>query len=132
MRSLTPRTIVIASILALAPLAGARAAPPSDAGPIPADSLQGPRVTALVDQAGGIRQDIADALRAREINAMQAHRLDMRAAGIEHEAERVAAVDHGRIPSPRYQQLLRRLDDVGLHLPDYAPSGSSDTSRLVG
>jgi hypothetical protein len=36
----------------------------------------------------------------------------MRADRIDHAAERIAAADHGRIPSARYHQLLRRLDKV--------------------
>ena len=112
MRSFIPRTIAIASLLAVIPLAGAQARSSALDEEATMNNFHGPRISALIDQVDGVHQGIADARQGKEIDAAQARRLDMRTARIGHTAERIAAADHGRIPAARYHQLLRRLDNV--------------------
>jgi hypothetical protein len=118
MRSLTPKTIAIASLLAVIPLAGAYA--DQDPGAPTMNLFQGPRLSALVGQVDSVRQGIALARQGGHIDAVQARMLDARADRVQNAAERVAAADHGRIPSAHYRQLLRRLDNVSLRLQSHA------------
>jgi hypothetical protein len=112
MRSFIPRTIAIASLLAVIPLAGAQARSSALDEEATMNGFDGPRLSALIDQVDGVHQGIADARQGKEINTAQARKLEMRTDRIGHVAERIAAADHGRIPAARYHQLLRRLDNV--------------------
>lgn len=126
MRSLTPKTIAIASLLAFVPLAGAYAE--SDPGAPIMNDFQGPRLSALVNQVDGVRQGIADARQGKAISAKQARMFDARADRVQSAAERVAAADHGRIPAARYHQFMRQLDNVSLRLQDHAGNPVKDDS----
>ena len=115
MRSFSPKTLLIASLLSALPLAGAYA----KSGALdetPPTAVNGPRLTALFDQAQGVRQGISDARQNHEIGAAEAHRLDMRLNAVAGTARRVAAADHGNLPAGRYHQMLRRLDRVDQRL----------------
>jgi hypothetical protein len=117
MRSFTPKTILIASLLSALPLAGAYARSSALDELVQAPtSMQGPRLSAVLNQAQGVEHGIADAREGREITSGQAHALEMRANRVAAMAQRVAAADHGRIPMARYHQLLRRLDNVDQRL----------------
>ncbi len=122
MRSFTSRTSLrtatLTAFLIAIPLAGAYAAGHHKGAldeTAPTD-FTGPRVEGLMDQVQGVSQGIVDARQANNITPAIAQRLEMRAARIGQEAERTAAADHGRIPAPQYQQLLRRLDNVDQRL----------------
>jgi hypothetical protein len=120
------KTVTLAAALIAAPLAGAYAAGHHRGGaldtPDPTD-MTGPRVTGLIDQVQGVDQGITDARQANNISAAEAQQLHMRAARISQAAERVAASDHGRIPSAQYHELLRRLDNVDQRLMNDTGSG---------
>ncbi|CDX45567.1 conserved exported hypothetical protein [Mesorhizobium sp. SOD10] len=120
------KTVTLAAALIAAPLAGAYAAGHHRGGaldtPDPTD-MTGPRVIGLLDQVKGVDQGITDARQANNISASEAQHLHMRAARISQAAERVAASDHGRIPSAQYHELLRRLDNVDQKLMNDTGSG---------
>ncbi len=117
MRSFTPKTTLIASLLSALPLAGAYARSSAlDEVVRPPTSMQGPRLSAVLNQTQGVEHGIADARQGHEITAGQARKLEMRANDVASTARRVAAADHGRIPMARYHQLLRRLDNVDQRL----------------
>lgn len=126
MRSLTPKTIAIASLLAFVPLAGAYAE--SDPGAPNFNDFQGPRLSALVGQVDSVRQGVADARQGNEIDAAQARMLDARVNRVQNAAERIAAGDHGRIPSSNYHQLMRQLDNVNLNLENHTGEPIKDDS----
>jgi hypothetical protein len=129
MRSLTPKTIAIATLLAVVPLAGAYAE--SDPGaPIANNKLEGSRLEALVGQADSVRQGVAVAQQDKEINGTQARMFDARVDGVRRDAERVAAADHGKIPMSRYQELMRRLDNVNAHMQDHTGYPGKDVSSI--
>ena len=117
MRSFTPKTIFIASLLAALPLGAAYARSGAlDELDLTPTSMQGPRLSAVLNQTQGVEHGIADARQGHEITASQARKLEMRANNVASVARRVAAADHGRIPMARYHQLLRRLDSVDQRL----------------
>ncbi|MEI9404900.1 hypothetical protein [Mesorhizobium argentiipisi] len=120
------KTVTLAAALIAAPLAGAYAAGHHRGGaldtPEPTD-MTGPRVSGLIDQVQGVDQGITDARQANNISAAEARQLHMRTAHISQAAERIAASDHGRIPSAQYHELLRRLDNVDQRLMDDTGSG---------
>jgi hypothetical protein len=131
MRSLTPKTIAIASLLAVVPLAGAYAA--SDpAEPIlnNMSKLEGSRLEALVGQADSVRQGVAVAQQDKEIDGAQARMLDARVDGVRRDAERVAAADHGKIPTSRYHEFMRQLDNVNAHMHDHTGYPGKDISSI--
>ncbi|UVK41496.1 hypothetical protein LHFGNBLO_002206 [Mesorhizobium sp. AR10] len=68
--------------------------------------------TAIVDQAQGLDQGIADARQQNTITPAEAQRLHMRAIHITQAAERTAAEDRGTIPAAQSRHLLRRLDNL--------------------
>ncbi|MBN9242608.1 MAG: hypothetical protein J0I98_07430 [Mesorhizobium sp.] len=113
MRSFTPKTILIASLLSALPLAGAyaRSSALDEVDQVPS-SLHGTRLAAVLNQAQGVEHGITDARQGHEITAGQARELEMRADGVANTARHMASADHGRISSARYHQLLRRLDNV--------------------
>jgi len=126
MRSFTPKTILIASLLSALPLAGAYARSSALDEVVPAPtSMHGPRLAAVLNQAEGVEHGIADAREGHEITADQARRLEMRADAVAGMARHVAAADHGRLPMARYHQLLRRLDNVDQRLLLDTGSGSN-------
>ena len=55
---------------------------------------------------------------------------DTRVDRVEHTAERVAAADHGRIPTARYHQLMRQLDNVNVRLQDHTGYPGKDVSSI--
>ncbi|TIO09801.1 hypothetical protein [Mesorhizobium sp.] len=132
MRSFAPKTLRTATLTALliaVPFASAYAAGHhkgalDEATPT---TFYGPREKGLIDQIRGVDKGIADARQANTITAAEAQRLHMRAAHISQAAARTAAADHGRIPAPQYQQLLRRLDNV-----DQTRRADSGTGFLIG
>lgn len=108
---LSPKAILVASLLSALPLAGAGASPgPSD--DVVPPTLHGPRLAAVLGQAQGIGDGIADARRAGRLGAGEARQLEMRAEGAAAMARRVAAEHHGRLPEARYRQILKRLDRI--------------------
>lgn len=115
MRSFTPKTIFIASLLATLPLGAAYASSGGGDYPDPA-TLQGSRLSAVLNQAEGVRDAITDAHRGREIGASEARMLESRTGGVIRTAERVAAENHGRMPATSYKQVLRRLDNIDQRL----------------
>ncbi|MBZ9796186.1 hypothetical protein [Mesorhizobium sp. ES1-4] len=113
------KTATLAAVLIAAPLAGAYAAGHHKGGAMDATDptdMTGPRVEALVEQVQGVHQGIVDARDANTITPAAAERLEMRTARISQAAETIATSDHGRIPSARYHELLRRLDNVDQRL----------------
>lgn len=86
-------------------------------------AFYGPREKGLIDQIQGIDNGIADARQEKTITPAEAQRLHMQAAHISQTAERTAAANHGRIPTPQYGQLLRQLDDVDQRLMSDSGSG---------
>ncbi|WP_027166737.1 hypothetical protein [Mesorhizobium sp. WSM3224] len=119
------KTATLAAALIAAPLAGAYAAGHHKGlldATAPTD-FTGPRVTSLVEQVQGVDQGISDAREANNISASEARQLHMRAAHISQAAQHVAASDHGRIPSPQYHDLLRRLDNIDQKLMNDTGSG---------
>ncbi|TRC72441.1 hypothetical protein FJV83_32220 [Mesorhizobium sp. WSM4307] len=119
MRTSTPlKTATLATVLIVAPLAGAYAAGHHKGALEATDptDMTGPRVEALIEQAQGIRHGIVDARQANNITPAVAERLEMRTARIRQAAEKIAASDHGRIPAAQYHDLLRRLDNVDQRL----------------
>lgn len=115
MRSFSPKTLLVASLLSALPLAGAYARSGAlDA--TPDTGMHGPRLAALLNQAQGVTHGIADARQGREIGAAEARTLEMRANNVARMAQRVAAENHGKVPAARYHQLLRRLDNVDQRL----------------
>ena len=119
MRSLkTLRTATLTTLLIAIPLAGAYAAGHHKGALDASDptDMTGPRVTGLIDQVQGVDQGITDARQAKTITPTEAEKLHVRAARISQAAERVAASDHGRIPTTQYHDLLLRLDNVDQQL----------------
>jgi hypothetical protein len=120
MRSLnTLRIAILTTLMVAVPLAGAYARHNRGGSALEAPvqtEMIGPRITAVVDQVQGVDLGIADARQANTITATEAKRLHVRAARISQAAERVAASDHGRIPTAQYHDLLRRLDSVDQQL----------------
>lgn len=115
MRSFSPKTLLVASLLSALPLAGAYARSGALDEPAPI-TMHGPRLAALLNQAQGLDHGIADARKGREISTVEARKLEMRANGVARMAQRVAAENHGKVPAARYHQLLRRLDNVDQRL----------------
>ena len=115
MRSFSPRTLFIASLFSALPLAAAYA----NSGALDAAAatdMHGPRLAVLLNQAQGVAHGVADARQGHEIGLAEARRLEARANDVAHTARRVAAENHGRVPTARYHQLLRRLDRVDQRL----------------
>jgi hypothetical protein len=132
MRSFAPRTFRTATLTALliaVPFAGAYAAGHHKGAIDEATPavFYGPREKGLIEQIQGVDSGIADARQAETIAPAEAQKLHMRAAHISQAAERTAAANHGRIPAPQYQQLLRRLDNV-----DQALRIDTGTGFLMG
>lgn len=123
------RTATLTALLIAVPFAGAYAAGHHEGALDEATPtvFYGPREKGLIDQIQGVDKGIADARQAETIAPAEAQKLHMRAAHISQVAERTAAVNHGRIPAPQYQQLLRRLDNV-----DQALRADSGTGFLIG
>ncbi len=117
MRSFTLKTAALAAVLIAAPFAGAYAAAHHNSA-----ALSDPRVIALMNQAEGVDQGIADARQAKTITPAEAQKLHMRAAHISQAAERTAV--HGKIPDEQYYQLLHQLDSLDQTL--RADSGSAE------
>lgn len=123
------RTATLTAILIAVPLAGAYAAGHhkgvlDEATPT---AFYGPREKGLIEQVQGIDKGIADARLEKTITPAEAQRLHARAARISQAAERTAAADHGRIPAPKYQQLLRQADNLDRKL-----RADSGTRFLIG
>ncbi|CCV10949.1 hypothetical protein [Mesorhizobium sp. STM 4661] len=133
MRSFAPRPLRTATLTALliaVPFAGAYAAGHHKGSALDESAppaFYGPREKGLINQIQGVDSGIADARQAETIAPAEAQKLHMRAAHISQAAERTAAANHGRIPVPQYQQLLRRLDNV-----DQALRIDSGTGFLIG
>lgn len=119
------KTATLAAILVAAPLAGAYAAGHHKGAldAAPPTEMARPRVEALIEQAQGVRQGIVDARQANNITPAVAEHLEMRTNQISQAAEKIAASDHGRIPSAQYRDLLRRLDNVDQRLRGDTGSG---------
>ncbi|MER8836880.1 hypothetical protein [Mesorhizobium sp. M0909] len=112
MRSL--RIATLTSILIALPLASAYAAGHAK-GALDESTptvFYGPRLAGFLDQVQGIDKGITDARQEKTITPAEAQRLHMQAAHISQAAERTAGADHGRIPAPKYQQLLRQADNL--------------------
>ncbi|TPN77710.1 hypothetical protein FJ987_30085 [Mesorhizobium sp. CU2] len=119
------KTATLAAVLIAAPLAGAYAAG-HHKGVLDASAptdFTGPRVTGLIEQVQGVNQGITDAREANTISAAEAQQLHASTTQISQAAEKVAASDHGRIPSAQYHDLLRRLDNVDQRLMNDTGSG---------
>lgn len=131
MRSLTPKTIAIATLLAVVPLAGAYAASdPAEPTLNNINKLEGSRLEAMVGQIDSVRQGVAVAQQDKEITGAQARMFDARVDGVRRDAERVAAADHGKIPMSNYHQLMRRLDNVNAHIQDHTGYPGKDASSI--
>jgi hypothetical protein len=130
MRSFTPRTIAIASLFAVVPLAAAQASSSLADRQTMMDGFGGPRLSALDGQIDGVRQGIAYARQAGKIDAAQAGALQVRVDRIGATAQQVAA--NGRVPASNYRQLLGQLDDVGQHLQSNVGSGLNVDSHSGG
>lgn len=131
MRSFAPRTLrttTLTALLIAVPFAGAYAAGHHKGAldETTTTAFYGPREKGLINQIQGVDNGIADARQAETIAPGEAQKLHMRAAHISQAAERTAAANHGRIPAPQYQQLLRRLDNV-----DQALRVDSGTGFLI-
>ena len=126
MRSFTPKTIALTTLIALTPFAGAYAAGHHSGASdeVPAATFYGPRIQSVTGQIQGIDSGVADALRSKEITPAQAHGLEMRAATIERNAERVAAADHGRLPAAQYRAIEHRVDHLDQRLMNDTGSGT--------
>lgn len=116
MRSfILPKAFLVASMLSALPLAGAYA----DGDGIdetPPATMQGTRLSALVDQAQGVSQGIAEAREGHQIAVTEARKLETQANTVARTAQRVAARNHGMVSEARYNQLLRRLNNVDQRL----------------
>lgn len=116
MRSfILPKAFLVASMLSALPLAGAYANG-DGIDETPPATMQGSRLSALVDQARGVSQGVAEAREGHQIAATEARVLETQANTVARTAERIAARGHGMVSEARYDQLLRRLNNVDQQL----------------
>lgn len=129
MRSFTQnkffQMLVLSASLVAVPVAGSYAAEQHSqhrdrmaegSDPVPPNSFYGPRIDSIRNQIAGIEQGIADAEQGGRISPTEATTLKMRAAKLSATVERTASANGGNLPSPLYQQIMRRFDNLDEHL----------------